>query len=80
MISEYIKYSNLNSTFNRKKLLTERDNVRRVLFLKMEFYTHIKKVVINNKYVPKSANYAASIKVKKMTKLNPQVQGINKCL
>ena len=80
MLPEFIKYSNFNSTFNRKKMLTERDNMKRMLFLKIEFYTLIKKIVVANKYVSKTANHIIQIKLRKLTKRNNFTSPTNRCL
>lgn len=80
MLPEFIKYSNFNSTFTRKKMLTERDNMKRVLFLKVEFYTLIKKFAVNNKYIAKTANQAIQIKLRKLIKCNNFTLATNRCL
>lgn len=80
MLTEYIKYSNFNSTFNRQKLLTERDNVKRFLYIKIEFYTLIRKSVVSNKYIQKSSKYIIQTKTHKLTKLNSLTLQSNRCL
>ena len=80
MLPQFIQYSEMNNVFCRKKINNERDNVKRFLFLKLEYYKILKYLFYKNKYSSKFSYKYSHRFSQRVYKYNSISVSKNKCL